>query len=140
MNKLILPAILLLALGMAGCKEPVRALVTDVNGLETEVMDLRFASGTTVKAAEGAGFRLIHTGDIGIVKISSEETESIEGELYYLAEIWLVDGSQIIPRITPEGKRIGAYINVNNEVSGATPTGEFSIKLRDVKQIKFLRL
>jgi hypothetical protein len=125
---------------LAGCREETRALVTDVNGLETEIMGLQFASGNTVKACEGQALRLINTQDIGIVKISAEETESIEGELYYLAEIWLVDGSQIIPRITPDGRRIGAYININNEVYGKTPTGDFRIKLGDVKQIKFLRL
>jgi hypothetical protein len=133
-------AVLLAGVLLPGCKEPIRALVTDVNGLETEISGLQFSGGGIIKAKEGQALRQIRTGEIGIIKISAEETESIDGEIYYLAELWLVDGSQIIPRVTPDGERIGAFINVMNEVYGITPTGDFRIKLRDVKQIKFLRL
>jgi hypothetical protein len=139
-TKLFIMLCLLAGLLLPGCKEPIRALVTDVNGLETEIMELQFSRGPVLKAKEGQSLREIRTSEIGIIKISAEETESVEGELYYLAEIWLVDGSQIIPRITPEGARIGAYVNIDNEVLGKTPTGDFKIRLRDVKQIKFLRL
>ena len=115
----------------------MRALVLDVHGLETEVYQLDFEKGDILQAIEGRANRRIRIEDIGIIKISPEETETFEGELYYLAEIWLVDGSQIIPRITPEGSRIGAFLNVKNTVYGKTPTGDFTIKLRNVKQIKF---
>lgn len=133
-----------IALGMAlllGCASSnLRGVVFDANGLQKEVYRVTTNKGAFIELLDGLAIRRIPLDKISVIMISPKEATSFKGELYYLTEIWLTDGNKIQSYVLPDGRRSGAYINVNSLLIAKTTSGSFSIKFKDVKQVKFVRL
>jgi len=135
----LLPAIAALLLS-ACVSSSLRGVIFDANGLQKEVYRISTNKGPFIELLDGLAIRRIPLDKISVLMISPKEATSFKGELYYLTEIWLADGNKIQSYVLPDGRRSGAYINVNSVLVAKTPSGSFDIKLKDVKQIKFNRL
>lgn len=116
-----------------------KAVVVDLNGLEKEVYSITTDKGEIIEVLDGRAFRRISLDQISVIKISPKQTKSFKGNLYYLTEIWLIDGSKIQSYVLPDGKLTGAYINVHTNIMAKTKNGTFEIPAKEVKQIKFMR-
>jgi len=121
-----------------GCSH-TKAVIFDANGLEKEVVDVTTSRGKSIEVLDGLAFRTIPLKRINDLNISSRETKSHDGELYYLAEIWLTDGSKVQTYLLPDGRRSGAYVNVNTLLLAKTPNGAYQIQIKDVKKVQFVR-
>ncbi len=126
---------------LSACAPHNRAIVWDSNGLEKEVYNLSSVlNGRQALVKDGLAFRSIKFEDIGVIKIIPDITFHKDGALYYLTEIWMVNGDKIQPYTLENNKQSKSFINVSDEITAETESGEFRIKLKDVKQIKFLTL
>ena len=125
---------------LLSCSGSLRAIVIDSNGLAKEVTHITTDKGQVMEVLDGLAVRAIKLDRISIINISSKETKSHKGSLYFLSEIWMVDGSKIQTYLLPDGRRSGAYINVHSVLKARTPSGTYSIKIKDIKQIKFHHL
>ncbi|MFH0921039.1 MAG: hypothetical protein V1913_11840 [Fibrobacterota bacterium] len=136
------PFLLLLPLFLlVGCAASnLRGVVFDANGLQKEVSRITTNKGAYIELLDGLAVRRILLSKISVLMISPKEATSFKGELYYLTEIWLTDGNKIQSYVLPDGRRSGAYVNVNSVLTASTSSGPFNIKLKDVKQVKFTRL
>jgi hypothetical protein len=132
------PLLLLPLLLCSGCAAPIKAVVYDVNGLQKEVTDVMTDQGDFIEVMDGLAFRKIKLRKISAIFISPGETLSRDGHLYYQTEMWLVDGTKILVYILPDGKRSSSYVNVNTAIVAKANGDPYTIKLKDVKEIRFL--
>jgi hypothetical protein len=121
-----------------GCSSSLKAVVSDANGLHREVDHVRLDIGRCVQVLDGLADRQVPLKKISVIRISPEQTETHKDRLYYGAEIWLLDGNKIQPYATSGGRESGAFINVNCTLLGRIDRAPWSIRLTDVRQIKFV--
>lgn len=132
---------IVLAMILTSCAPKNRAIIWDSNGLEKEVYNLTTViNGKKAIVKDGLAFRTINFEDIGVIKIIPDQTSTQDGSLYYLTEIWMVNGDKVQPYKLKNNKESLAFINVSDEIVAETESGIFRIKLKNVKQIKFLSL
>lgn len=120
------------------CSAPIKAIIYDQNGLQKEVSNVHTDQGDYIEVLDGLAFRRIKLANISAIFISPGETLSRDGHLYFQTEMWLADGTKILAYVLPDGKRSSSYININTTLLAKTGTDLFSIKLKDVKEIRFL--
>jgi len=123
-----------------GCAGSLRAVIFDANGLKKEVYNITTDKGGIIEVLDGLAVRRLNLKKVSVIKISPKETKSYKGELYYLTEIWLTDGNKIQSYVLPDGRRSGSYINVNSSIIAKTDNGTYTIKIKDIRQVKFIRL
>ena len=122
----------------SGCAAPIKAVIYDINGLQKEVSGVMTDQGDYIEVMDGLAFRKIKLRKISAIFISPGETLSRDGHLYYQTEMWLVDGTKILVYILPDGKRSSSYVNVNTAIVATANGDPYTIKLKDVKEIRFL--
>jgi hypothetical protein len=123
----------------SGCVSSLKAVVYDANGLQKEVYRLTTNKGGYIEILDGLAVRKIRLNKISLLTISPKEATSFNGELYYLTEIWLSDGNKIQSYLLPDGRRSGAYVNINSLLMARTTSGDYSIKFKDIKQVRFIQ-
>ncbi len=121
-----------------GCSAPIKAIVYDLNGLQKEVSGVSTDQGNYIEVLDGLAFRRIKLNNVSAIFISPGETLSFDGHLYYQTEMWLTDGTKILAYVLPDGKRSSSYVNVNTTIIAKSGGDPYVIKLKDVKEIRFL--
>ncbi|MFH1760505.1 MAG: hypothetical protein ABIA63_05325 [bacterium] len=130
---------LLTGLLLLGCmKIHIKAVVQDINGLETEIDKARLAKGNAFYVIDGMARRTIPIKEVDIIKFSSDVLKTINGEIYYQAQVELKDGTKIIPYQLPDGTRSPVFVNIENEIQGDYHSGKFSLDLKDAGVITII--
>jgi len=126
----------MLILLSVGCSGTLKAVVTDYQGQRREVSEITTDRGSIIEVLDGPAYRRIPISKIQNLLVKNNATASREGELYYAAEVWFTDSTKALSYLMPNGQRTEAYINVSSNLIGKTPSGSFSIPMKDVRQVR----
>ncbi|OGS36056.1 MAG: hypothetical protein A2293_05985 [Elusimicrobia bacterium RIFOXYB2_FULL_49_7] len=129
---------LLIALLTTGCSSSLKAVITDVNGLQNELEKVSLVRGNRLDVREGPALRRIPLKKVNLVRIFAEETATFQDQLYYQVEVWFLDGSKIQSYAMPNGLASNSYVRIDNFLSGVNNRIPYRIPLKDIRQIRFI--
>ncbi len=130
--------LLIFGLFFAGCSG-LSAVLYDANDYPVTVSSLKFDKGDVFKVLDKDVYREIPAEEVGKILIDSKETRSYKGKLYYQTEIYLVNGNIIQSYELEDGRKIGAFVCVENSLSAKTLSGPVRIDLRKINKIEFTK-
>lgn len=116
-----------------GCK--IEGTIVDTANVETQVTDMHLAGDKEFTVISGESMKRIPLAACVQIKIYSDESRVIAGQLYYAASLELRDGTRMEKR-----NKTGApltFILVTNTVVGESHKSLVSVSLANISRIYF---
>jgi hypothetical protein len=120
---------------LTGCN--VAGTVVDRSNTETQVMDMRLSGSGTLKVVHGAAVKAVPLEAFQSITLFPEETQTIDGELCFGADVTMRDGTKLSGRDKTHDNKPVTYVSVNQTLLGTSHRGVFRIELSGVSKINF---
>ena len=130
--------LLFIALCLTGCSSILKAVITDVNGLQNEIEKVKLQNSRQLEIHDGPALRHIPLKKINLLRIFAEETTVFQDQLYYQVEVWFLDGSKIQSYAMPNGLMSKSFIRLDDGLSGMINRTPYQIPLKDIRQVRFI--
>ncbi len=134
-RRALFAAALAYAAFLTGCD--VAATVVDRSNTETQVMNIRVSGDGTIKVFHGAAVKRLPIEAFESITLFPEETQTIDGELCFGADVTMRDGTALSGRDKAHDNKPRTYVSVNRTLAGTSHRGEFRIELSGVSKINF---
>jgi hypothetical protein len=118
-----------------GCNPVVE--VTDNAGVVTLVKNASLSGVNSLTVLCGGSVKNIPLESISEIAISSEDSRTVGGKLFFLATISMQDASRLDAR--DKNNNAITFVAVTDAIAGNAHNGGFSIGLADIAKVKVLK-
>ena len=103
--------------------------VTDISGYTSDVTSVRFTKNQKIKVDCGGALMEFPFGALRSMKIDSQRITSIDGRLYFGAQIELRDGTTF----GKSEEKGGCYICADNELAGISSKNSYTVSFHKLR-------
>ena len=111
--------------------------VVDLSNTQTLVTGMRVSGPGTITVITGGAIHNVPLESFESITLFPDETRTVNGELCYVADVFLKDGTRMAPRDKTHDNRPQTFVSVNATIMGRSNRGNFSAELTNVTKITF---
>jgi hypothetical protein len=120
---------------LTGCA--VTAYITDIANVETQVKNVSVSGAKTLTVVNGESVKNIPLESCDEITVSSEESRTVAGRLFFLGTVVLRDGTKLDAR--NKNNEPLTYVLASDVISGESHKGRFSISFANVTKIRIVK-
>jgi hypothetical protein len=115
----------------AGCNS--EGYITDQANIETYVKNVTLCGDTYLTIASGGASRSVPLAAISRIVMASEETRTINGQLYFCANVEFRDGTKLDAKTKTNTPL--TFVQVSGSLCGDSQKGRYSISLDKIYKV-----